>query len=512
MIAPSMFGALSRARASRCERSPTPPEAITRDEVAAAISFSWSTAGPSIVPSTSIAVQRKRSTPRSVRSATAPGASTSLVSVQPERETLPPRVSTETTTAAPWLATAASRNSGSRRAAVPITTRAAPAAMTAATESRSRSPPPTWIGHRPRRRSGGSRRGCAARPPWRHRDRRRGGTPPLRRPSASRRRPGRRRRPSPARSRPAAGEPPGRRGCRSPDRESRRGGRFGADAGEVGEQPQARGARLLRVELDAVDVLALGGTSEAGTVLGGAEQILGAGPGREGVDEVERRPRRQPLREARLALPAHRRPADVRDLEAIRLELDHRPLQQAEPAGAAELGGRIEEQLQAEADPEDRDARLAPLGDQLLQAELTDPLHRPRHRADAGQDHPVGGLHLDRVAGDRRGDADVLERLLGRAQVAHPVIEDRDPGAHSLRVPLVEGTPLSSGSIETATRRARAKALNAASIMWWALDPERTQMCRVSFELLATARKNSSASSLSKPAIETTGSSAAKSQ
>src|SRR5215218_1366028 len=473
MIAPSMFGALSRARASRCERSPTPPEAITRDEVAAAISFSWSTAGPSIVPSTSIAVQRKRSTPRSVRSATAPGASTSLVSVQPERETLPPRVSTETTTAAPWLATAASRNSGSRRAAVPITTRAAPAAMTAATESRSRSPPPTWIGHRPRRRSGGSRRGCAARPPWRHRDRRRGGTPPLRRPSASRRRPGRRRRPSPARSRPAAGEPPGRRGCRSPDRESRRGGRFGADAGEVGEQPQARGARLLRVELDAVDVLALGGTSEAGTVLGGAEQILGAGPGREGVDEVERRPRRQPLREARLALPAHRRPADVRDLEAIRLELDHRP---------------------------------------LLQAELTDPLHRPRHRADAGQDHPVGGLHLDRVAGDRRGDADVLERLLGRAQVAHPVIEDRDPGAHSLRVPLVEGTPLSSGSIETATRRARAKALNAASIMWWALDPERTQMCRVSFELLATARKNSSASSLSKPAIETTGSSAAKSQ
>ena len=67
--------------------------------------------------------------------------------------------------------------------------------------------------------------------------------------------------------------------------------------------------------------------------------------------------------------------------------------------------------------------------------------------------------------------ADVLERLLDRAQVAHPVVEDRDPGAHSLSVPLVEGTPLSSGSIETATRRARAKALKQASIMWWALVP-----------------------------------------
>ena len=61
-----------------------------------------------------------------------------------------------------------------------------------------------------------------------------------------------------------------------------------------------------------------------------------------------------------------------------------------------------------------------------------------------GQDHAVGGAHLGGVAGDRRGGADVLERLLDRAQVAHPVVEDRDPRAHSLSVPLVEGTPLSS--------------------------------------------------------------------
>src|SRR5262249_4705244 len=149
---------------------------------------------------------------------------------------------------------------------------------------------------------------------------------------------------------------------------------------------------------------------------------------------------------------------------------------------------------------------------QLVQPQLANPLHRPREGADAGQDHAVGGAYLGGLAADLRRHPHMLQRLLDRAQIAHPVVEDRDPRAHWLSVPLVDGTPVSSGSIETATRSARAKALNEASIMWWALVPERTQMCRVSLALLATARKNSSANSLSKPAIETTGRSAAKSQ
>ena len=47
----------------------------------------------------------------------------SLVSVQPAREALPSRVSIETTTRSPWASSARSRKSGSRSAAVPITTR-----------------------------------------------------------------------------------------------------------------------------------------------------------------------------------------------------------------------------------------------------------------------------------------------------------------------------------------------------------------------------------------------------
>ena len=66
-------------------------------------------------------------------------------------------------------------------------------------------------------------------------------------------------------------------------------GRLRADPGEVGEQPQAGGARLLGVELDAEDVAALGRAGEALAVLGGAERVVGAGAGDEGVDEVEGR-------------------------------------------------------------------------------------------------------------------------------------------------------------------------------------------------------------------------------
>ena len=93
---------------------------------------------------------------------------------------------------------------------------------------------------------------------------------------------------------------------------------------------------------------------------------------------------------------------------------------------------------------------------------LADPLHRPREGADAGQDQAVGGADRVGVAADARVGADVLERLLDRAQVAHPVVEDRDPrSAHSLSVPLVEGTPVSSGSIETATPQRPGEGLEA---------------------------------------------------
>src|SRR3954451_9269954 len=266
------------------------------------------------------------------------------------------------------------------------------------------------------------------------------------------------------------------------------------------------------MELDTVERRPLHRAGEALAVGGGAEHVaLGRWARGEGVDEVERRLLAETLGELRGVLPAHRRPADVRDLVAIRLERSDDAAEQRQPAGALVLHRGVEEQLHAEADPEHRDAGLDPPGDQLVQADFVDAAHRLREGADARQDHAVRGLDARGIRRDLGLRPDLLQRLLDRAQVAHPVVEDGD-ARHSVSVPLVEGTPLSSGSIETATRSARENALNAASIMWCALDPERTQRCSVILELLETARKNSSVSSESKPAMVTSGRSASKAQ
>ena len=114
-----------------------------------------------------------------------------------------------------------------------------------------------------------------------------------------------------------------------------------------------------------------------------------------------------------------------------------------------------------------------------------------------------------------------LERLLDRAQVPHAVVEDRDR-SHALSMQAratagrcASGSRLGEGSLGGGDARTRpdrsrppragpvANALKQASIMWCALEPYRVPRCSVSFALVATARKNSSASSASKPAIET---------
>ena len=121
---------------------------------------------------------------------------------------------------------ARSRNSGSRSAAVPITTRSAPAVEHRVDRRpASRSPPPTWIGQSTAAaiRRTVSRFCGLARPGAVEVDDVQEARPVLG-PARARRRPGRRRRRSRARSRPGAGAPPGRRGCRSPGRGSRRDG------------------------------------------------------------------------------------------------------------------------------------------------------------------------------------------------------------------------------------------------------------------------------------------------
>ena len=93
---------------------------------------------------------------------------------------------------------------------------------------------------------------------------------------------------------------------------------------------------------------------------------------------------------SRLARPLDRLPADVRHLEPGGVEAVDLALDQAEPSRAAELGRGFEQQLEAEADAEHGRPGRDPLGDQRVELELADPLHRLRERAHPGQDQAVG--------------------------------------------------------------------------------------------------------------------------
>src|SRR3954471_7222435 len=197
-------------------------------------------------------------------------------------------------------------------------------------------------------------------------------------------------------------------------------------------------------------------------------------------------------------------PADVRNLERRRLrpEVDDVAGQQPETRVAGQLDRAIEQQLHPEAQPEHRRAGPPAPDDELVQGGRAEALHRRRERADAGHDEAVGRHQRFVVAGQQHARAHALERLLDAAAVAHPVVDDADRrGAHAVSVPFVDGTPGSVGSIATAARSARANALNAASIMWWAFVPVSIVTWSVTRAPFATARRNSSVSSWSKPPV-----------
>src|SRR5690606_23351279 len=69
---------------------------------------------------------------------------------------------------------------------------------------------------------------------------------------------------------------------------------------------------------------------------------------------------------------------------------------------------------------------------------------------------------------------------------------------YELRVPLVDGTPVTRRDGEIAIAKARAKALNMASTQWWVLVPRSKSMCRFILAFSATLRKKCCTSSVSR--------------
>ena len=385
---PLEVGERRRPRPSRSprRRSPPPPRRAARSP------------GPAIVPSTSIGVKRKRSTPAQVRLGDRRRrASTRVVSVQPASETLPSRASTETTIRSPCAFSIAGEELrvAHRRGADHHPFGPRPQHVGDARRRRA-VPPPTWIGQRTAaaiRRIVSRFTGLPAFAPsrsttWRivaprvgqaHRRVHRVGVVDRLAVVVA--------------LRPAA--PRGRRGYRWRDRGSRRDGRLRADPGEVGEQPQPGGARLLGVELDAEDVAALGRAGEAGAVRRRCRAVVrgGSRARRSGRGRTASRSRSRSVSRDSRSQRTGAQPM-CGTLRPGASSSRHLARQQAEAGRAAELGRSLEEQLQAEADAEDRRPRRRGARRSARRGRARpDPLHRPREGADAGQDQPVGGAH-----------------------------------------------------------------------------------------------------------------------
>src|SRR2546429_976040 len=248
-------------------------------------------------------------------------------------------------------------------------------------------------------------------------------------------------------------------------------------------------------------------------VVGDAEDVLVTlGDRREGVHVIEGTALAQLTCERRGVREADLVPADVRQLQRGRTQRLHGAGEDPQSVRTAVLCGALEQQLQPEAHPQQRCGRRDALAQQLVESPLAEVLHGAREGANAGDDETVGGAQRLWVAAHHCAHADVLQRLLHRAAVAHAVVHHPDRAglparaAHVVSVPFVLGIPLSLGSLATASRRPRANALQAASIMWCALLPASTRTCRVSFAALASARKNSSVSSCSNPPVAPGGS------
>ena len=126
----------------------------------------------------------------------------------------------------------------------------------------------------------------------------------------------------------------------------------------------------------------------------------------------------------------------------------------------------LEQDLHADTDAEHRAPTGQPSPDDLVTVDRAETLHARGERPDPGDDQAVG-VHC-RLSVGRQGHlgAGPLQGANGRPEVAGAVVEDGDlgrgsgGGGRAQSEPLVEGTPVSRGSSATASRSARATALN----------------------------------------------------
>ena len=215
--------------------------------------------------------------------------------------------------------------------------------------------------------------------------------------------------------------------------EDQAGDRVAQIAREVGEQPQAGGARLLRVELDAVERRARDRAGEALAVRGACRARRSAsrraaarssGRSRTGVAVGE------PVGQLATRAPSAPAPSRCAGPSApARRARSTSPSSRPSPGAPPSSVEDSNRSWKPEADAEHRACRpRRRSATSRVEPELADPLHRlAGTRRRPGRTRPSALARRVVVGGDHGLGADALERLLDRAQVAHPVVEDRDP-------------------------------------------------------------------------------------
>jgi len=98
----------------------------------------------------------------------------------------------------------------------------------------------------------------------------------------------------------------------------------------------------------------------------------------------------------------------------------------AEALHAGGLLAGVEQHLHPDADAEERLAGLDRLVDHRLEPRHPQLLHAPAEGPDAGQDDAGRPAGEGRIGGQGGLDAQMLQRLLGRAEVPDAVVEDGD--------------------------------------------------------------------------------------
>ena len=218
------------------------------------------------------------------------------------------------------------------------------------------------------------------------------------------------------------------------------------------------------------------GGKAAGVVRARGHDLVGHVVGeREGVREVdvralgharEERARVAERREVEL-VPAHMGHLEARGLQARGTAAQH--AQAIGRRAVVRLGAVVKEELEPQADPQKRRAAANRGDNGLALAALAQVAHRVAEAAHAGQHERRGSRDRGGVVAHERRAAGLDEPALHRAQVALVIVNDHDRGRAVGRArhsePFVDGTPSTRGSGSTAARRARAAALNVASMM-----------------------------------------------